>query len=211
MDSHWRNTASRFLSKGKVVAAVTGAALIGAGALAGVSYASIPDAGTGLIHACYSKTTGAARINDVAKAPTCHSGEAALTWYKGAPAPTSVSSQVAADGTIYNVASSGGLTVQVLCATASDGSPIVFAAVGGGPSFWGWGTASDGTTVHAAAIQYLNGQPSELHDSENAPTLSLDVVASAPASGAPTKYTRFDLSVVKGSMCNYHIMIIPSS
>jgi hypothetical protein len=193
-----------------VVTVVTGAALVAVGGVAGVSYASIPSAG-GLINACYSKTTGAARINDVAKTPKCHSGEAALTWYQGAPPPTSVSGQVAADGNVHSVSSSGGLSVLVSCATASDGSPIVFAAVGGGLSFWGWGTASDGTTVHAAAIQYSNGQPFELNDSENSATMSLDVVASPTASGASTKYTRFDLSVVKGSMCNYHIMIIPSS
>jgi hypothetical protein len=45
---------------------VTAAVVVG---LAGaeVAVASIPDAGTGVIHACYVKTSGALRLIDIAK------------------------------------------------------------------------------------------------------------------------------------------------
>lgn len=213
MGSHRQKISSRRLSRRKMMAAVTGGALIVAAGLAGVSYASIPDAGTGLIHSCYSTTTGAVRINDVAKTPTCHTGETALTWYKGAPAPTSVSGQVANDNTDHVVARSSGQQVAVNCWNngTSFKTDIIIKPTGTA-SFWGWGTASDGNTIHPARVQAgANGQPAGIVNGEQTASNSLDVVASATASGAPTKYTRFDVSVVQGSMCNYHIMIIPSS
>jgi hypothetical protein len=192
---------------------VSGVALLVAGGVAGVSYASIPDAGTGLIHSCYSTTTGAMRVNNVAKTPSCHTGEAALTWYKGAPAPTSVSGQVATDSGIQFVAHSSGLQVSVTCEPFINGTSVVSAEVTpiGNAGFWGWGTGSDdNTTVRPAHISAgADGAPRTISDSESGTTMSLDVVATA--SGGPTKYTRFDISVVEGSMCNYHIMIIPSS
>ena len=46
----------------KVGIAVT-AAVVAAGAIAGVAYATIPD-GSGVIHACYTKSSGALRVID---------------------------------------------------------------------------------------------------------------------------------------------------
>ena len=46
----------------------------------GVAYAAIPDAKTGVIHGCYSKTTGALRVIDPSKSQSCAAGEAALNW-----------------------------------------------------------------------------------------------------------------------------------
>jgi hypothetical protein len=45
----------------------------------GVAYATIPDAGTGLIHGCYSNTTGALRVIDPAHS-SCAAGETSLNW-----------------------------------------------------------------------------------------------------------------------------------
>jgi hypothetical protein len=60
----------------RLALATTAAVLLGAG---GLAWASIPDSGTGLIHGCYSTSTGALRVIDPATA-TCHTGEASLNW-----------------------------------------------------------------------------------------------------------------------------------
>ena len=48
------------------------------------AYASIPDA-TGLIHGCYSKTSGALRVIDTAKSQKCSATELALNWSQTGP------------------------------------------------------------------------------------------------------------------------------
>ncbi len=57
-------------------------------ALGGVAYATIPDAGTGLIHGCYSNSNGALRVVDPATSE-CVNGETGLNWnqagQQGAP------------------------------------------------------------------------------------------------------------------------------
>lgn len=57
----------------------------------GVAYATIPDLGTGLIHGCYSSSTGALRVIDPSKGQKCASGQRSLSWnqrgIKGATGP----------------------------------------------------------------------------------------------------------------------------
>jgi hypothetical protein len=45
-----------------------------------VAYATIPDSSSGVIHGCYTKTTGALRVIDPSKGQSCASGEASLNW-----------------------------------------------------------------------------------------------------------------------------------
>ncbi len=59
-------------------AAVLTAPLVGS-LSAGVSYASIPD-GTGVIHGCYNKKTGALRVIDTAIKTNCPSDTTSLNW-----------------------------------------------------------------------------------------------------------------------------------
>jgi hypothetical protein len=47
---------------------------------AAAAWAAIPDAGTGLIHGCYNKTSGALRVIDPSTGHTCASTESALNW-----------------------------------------------------------------------------------------------------------------------------------
>lgn len=62
---------------GKAVAIAAAVTVLGAG---GAGLAAIPDAGTGVIHGCYSKTTGALRLIDPSKRQRCASSERAVTW-----------------------------------------------------------------------------------------------------------------------------------
>ena len=63
--------------KSRLQAAVLSAVVVGS-LTAGVSYASIPDA-SGVIHGCYSKS-GALKIIDTAKKPSCAKGTTSLNW-----------------------------------------------------------------------------------------------------------------------------------
>src|SRR3989442_7513098 len=71
----------RFSMRSKMV---IGAALAAAAATGGVAYATIPDS-SGVIHSCYTKSTGTIRIID-ATVTNCKSGETALTWNNTGPA-----------------------------------------------------------------------------------------------------------------------------
>jgi hypothetical protein len=64
-----------------VVAFLAGAGLFG---IATAVDASIPDS-NGLIHGCYSKTTGALRVIDTAKNQKCGTAELALSWNQRGP------------------------------------------------------------------------------------------------------------------------------
>jgi hypothetical protein len=59
------------------VAAVAIAALVAAGSIA---YAAIPDTG-GVIHTCYTKSSGAWRVIDTGLGQNCKGNEAALDLY----------------------------------------------------------------------------------------------------------------------------------
>lgn len=66
---------------------VLGATAVLGLAAAGISYAAIPDS-TGLIHGCYSTTSGALRVIDPAKTKACPTGTTGLNWnQKGLQGP----------------------------------------------------------------------------------------------------------------------------
>jgi hypothetical protein len=57
---------------------IAGIAAIALAAAAGAAYAAIPG-GDGVVHGCFTKSSGALRVID-ASATTCKSGEGALNW-----------------------------------------------------------------------------------------------------------------------------------
>jgi hypothetical protein len=59
-------------------------AVIAAGALAAVAYASIPD-GSGVIHACYKQDNGSLRVIDSSTATCNKSSEVSLNWNQTGP------------------------------------------------------------------------------------------------------------------------------
>jgi hypothetical protein len=66
---------TRFRRRGLVV--ILAAALVATG---GLAYAAIPDAG-GVVHTCYTKSSGAWRVIDTGLGQTCKSNEAAIDLY----------------------------------------------------------------------------------------------------------------------------------
>lgn len=97
------------LSSRRIAATVFGG-VMSVALVTGVAIAAIPDAGSGLIHGCYSTTSGAARVVDPARGQRCHSGEAAVNWNQrgvnwrggwGTTATYAVNDAVAAHGGSY--------------------------------------------------------------------------------------------------------------
>jgi hypothetical protein len=75
--------------------------------------------------------------------------------------------------------------------------------------FWGWGTQTSDGAVVPAELQTVNGQPVQLDGNSNSTTLEMGVVVTPSLSTG--HYTRFDISIVTGTMCNYHVMVTPST
>lgn len=71
-------------------------------------------------------------------------------------------------------------------------------------SFHAWGTKWDGQQlVHAATEEDRRIRVA------GPVTAELGVVARAEAAGESSDYTRFDISGILGSKCNYHVLVIP--
>jgi len=102
------------------------ATLVTVALVSGVAYASIPD-GSGTIHGCYAKSTGALRVIDTGG---CKSAELALTWAQqgppGTPGTNGVSGyQIVTDSVDFPVGSSAAGDLNV-------GGPDNKVVVGGG-------------------------------------------------------------------------------
>ena len=76
------------------LAVAAAAALMAAG---GLAYAAIPDAG-GVIHSCYTKSSGAWRVIDTGLGQTCKSNESALDLYSKSGADALFLDQTEANG-----------------------------------------------------------------------------------------------------------------
>jgi hypothetical protein len=114
-----------------VAVLVCGSLVLAAG---GVAWATIPDAGTQVIHACYDKTTGALRVIDPSKSQACTGSESALSWngrglnFRGAWSAT-------ASYAISDVVAIGGGTFVAKAANTNSKPPSASWAVLGEPSF----------------------------------------------------------------------------
>src|SRR5262247_2225081 len=80
----------------------------------GIAYAAIPDVG-GVIHSCYTKSSGAWRVIDADAAQACKSNEAALDLYSKGGASDKLDGQdssafLGASATAANSARLGGFT-----------------------------------------------------------------------------------------------------
>ena len=78
--------------------------------------------------------------------------------------------------------------------------------------FFGWGTRWTGTELQRATVTQDSffGIPFAMR-ADGTTTAELDVVVKASPSLQTGNYTRWDVSLVRGSKCNYHALIIPPS
>lgn len=127
----------KVIRRGRRVAVVAGVATL---ALAGgVTYAAVPD-GSGVIHACYSRSGGALRVSDTGQ---CKSTEVAMSWNQVGPA-----------GLTWRGEWAPGSAYQVRDAVLYQGSSYIalFASTGSQPPSSNWMLlASKGETGSAGA------------------------------------------------------------
>jgi hypothetical protein len=199
--AHRKTVRRPFLRLGVTTAVVVG--LAGAG----VAVASIPDAGTGTIHACYVKTGGALRVIDVAKGQKCKATETAISWpQQSGLGARSYNGQIAQNFIRKTVVTTAdGLQLVVDCDNGAQ-DWVVMSPTPGAAGFWGWGTESQGDAPQPVNVLNVNGQPSYLSGTIVSGNTQASVVATFSG-----HYTRFDISLVLGTMCNYHVMVTTSS
>ena len=73
------------MNKRSKIATALGSVLLLAGVGAGVSYAAIPDSGTGVISGCYSTVTGAVKVIDAQSGQSCGLLQKPLNWNQTGP------------------------------------------------------------------------------------------------------------------------------
>lgn len=110
------------------------------------------------------------------------------------------------------VATVDDMNVRVHCASGTDDVIIRVQRTDNSHDLYGWGTQWDGNQLGRAEVyvDFINLTGSEINVFAHT-TAELDVVAKSSPSFQAVKYTRFDISVVRGSKCNYHALVIPRS
>jgi hypothetical protein len=126
------------------------------------------------------------------------------------PGTKTFDGQLASSGNKTQIALVDGLSVSVQCITANGPSgPINFASAWVESANTADGFYSFGTSIADDIVGAIDSSTSAFASGHN--MAGLDVVAHSTAGGQPVKYTRVDISVIRGGACNYHALIVPSS
>ena len=129
-------------------------------------------------------------------------GPQGIQGAQGIPGPGAISfdRQFPNDNAFHVVTTVNGLALRVTCSNV----PSVELQVSNVSH--GWGTkAHDGGMLSSANVTGTDIGATGQNSAD------LDVVAKPGATGDQTKWTRFDLNVVRGLGCNVHGLVIPSS
>ena len=119
------------------------------------------------------------------------------------PGAISFDRQFPVDGKFHNY-TVGDFLMRALCDNSLGEADLVLKPIDGNHAFYAWGTgAADGGLAH------VSGTESVVAGAGNA--AELDVVAESTAPGEAIRWTRFDMTVIKGNSCNFHAMVTPSS
>ena len=146
-----------------------------------------------------------------AKGDPCLASDPACRGPKGAQGPgaRSFDGQFSVDSSSHDIALVNGVRVRIACFPAN--IEIELTAPDTAHSFYGWGTESiDGGAPTEAPVGSSPGYPDDIAAVAGS-RAELDVVVRATAPGEAIKWTRVDILGIKGSKCNYHALIIPSS
>jgi hypothetical protein len=175
----------------------------------------------GQVHACVDKKGRPILVKAGTK---CGKGKSAVAWnqrgvrgirgirgIQGVPGPGAISFDRQFDfvvgGTTLEPQAIDGFQLFAFCATTpSPKAEVGIQRIDSNHGFYAWGTkAEDGTLSHATL-----DSPSVI-TATGANSAELDVVAESTAPGETVKWTRFDLTVIKGTKCNFHGMVTSSS
>lgn len=125
------------------------------------------------------------------------------------PGTLSLDGQFERDGDYHEITTVDGMPVVIACGATNSTVNLGIQRGDAARSFHAWGTSWDGSALGRALVTTdLDGQAQAVAVFGNT-TAELDVVARSTAVGEPGRYTRFDLSGIRGNKCNYHALIIP--
>ena len=122
------------------------------------------------------------------------------------PGAQSFDGQFVVDNQNRLVTTIGGMDLNVNCQVSGYAAIQISRTSADLNNIVGWGTTSDGTTMKLATPS-----SGDLYVTALGGTVTMDVVAAATAPGAPVRFVRFDVRVVKGAVCSYHAMVTPST
>lgn len=97
-----------------------------------------------------------------------------------------------------------GIDVEVFCGKTGDSVSIELKPVDASHSFYGFGTGAD-----LDRLFRVTSEGQGYISAGSASRIELYAVAHSTAAGEALKYTSFDLSVLRGSKCNFHGLIVP--
>lgn len=108
------------------------------------------------------------------------------------------------------IASVNDLDVILSCITGvAGGVTLAVRRTDPGAGFHAWGTRWNGTGALERAPDTEAPGTIAAQALDGGAAVELDVIAAATPAGQPVRYTRFDLSAVRGTRCNYHGLITP--
>jgi hypothetical protein len=125
------------------------------------------------------------------------------------PGARSFDVQFAADGFAQNLPTVNGVFVSVQCSTSSSSVDLFLERADNARTLYAFGTKTvDGTLAALDTVGSTPGQDYVVHGTSR---VELGAVARAPAAGEAVQWTRFDVSVIRGSACNVHAMVTPAA
>ena len=194
---------------------------LGGGALAATGFIG----SDGRVHGCVDTKGHLTLVKAGAK---CGKGKSAIAWnqrgrrgikgvqgIQGVPGPGAVSFDRQFDFPANGASEDfpfKGFSFYAVCATTPSAQATVGLRRTGGNGFYAWGTKAEdgGVPAHASVEDDLHGSAGLIR-AQGASSAELDVVAESTAPGEAVKWTRFDLTVIRGTKCNVHAMVTPPS
>jgi hypothetical protein len=122
------------------------------------------------------------------------------------PGAMSFSVQFPNDNALHEVTVVKGVRVSIACAHTAANVTLQLKRVDAAESFYVFGTKTSDGTVSAADDSAAPGDTSEAQAGSN---VQLDVVVQSAPPGGTVHSTRFDLSGLRGSACNFHGFVVP--
>jgi hypothetical protein len=140
---------------------------------------------------------------DALKAQVGKPGPQGAQGIQGTQGPGAISfdRQFPADSTFHQVTTVNGLVLRASCSVIAGDARVEITQL-----FHGWGTKAEDGALSSASVS-----PSNFIEAAGIDSADLDVVAISTAPVEPGKWTRIDANVIRGSACNFHGMVIPSS
>ena len=146
----------------------------------------------------------------LASDPSCR-GPKGDTGPQG-PGTLSLDGQFSNDDAMHQIFDRNGIRIEVGCDSAGPAQAKVYVSRDSvDRSFYAWGTELVGTGIEPAVVSTDSTGNDASSGSLRPGAAQLNVTAYATAAGEPRAFVHVDALIVRGSKCNYHVLVIPPS